>query len=515
MELKAGARLGPYTLVEPLGSGGMASVFKAYEPGLDRHVALKILMGRRDARFIERFEREARVIAKLEHPGIVPIFSFGIASEERLPRMAMRLVAGGTLDTLIEAGRLDAGDTVTLIRQVADALDYAHAHGVVHRDVKPQNVLLDERGRVYLADFGIARDTEGQSQLTKTGMINGTPEYMSPEQATGIRVDGRADVYSLGVVAYKCLVGRTPFDGTNPVAVLMQHVSQPPPEPPPELVPASLVAPVMKALEKEPADRWSSAGELASALERGLKEITSPEPTAARVMSHSAPSMAPTAPVRRKPILTGAVLWMVSGALLAWLLGVAAVVAAVILVGPSYWRQQAPTVAPVVQPQPTATPTPEPVREPELVEVAVATPTPRPTPQPTPEPTPDPTPEATPTAAPTPPPIPVELTVDAAQDGLAESAVDRLFVRVLVDGERLEDFVLTFEGATPFERSQTRQTFQLRAVPSGSRTIAILTSSEASMRSGIDRVERTLIVGPKLSLVIREKLDGGRELRIR
>ncbi len=382
----------------------------------------------------------------------------------------------------------------------------------MHRDVKTQNVLLDERGRVYLADFGIARDTEGQSQLTKTGMINGTPEYMSPEQATGTKVDRRADVYSLGVVAYKCLVGRVPFEAGNPVAVMMQHVSEPAPQPPPGVAPASLVAPVMKALEKEPDDRWSSAGELASALEQGYKKITSPEPTAARVRSHTALPRAPAAAVRSKPILTGPVVWMVGGALLAWLLGVAAVVVAVIVIGPSYWRQETRPVS-VLAPPPTTAP--QPPREPEEVEVTVTSPTPIPTPIPTPEPTPTPTPEASPTPQPTPAPVPVVMTADATQDGFADSAVEELFIQVLVDDEHLESFVLTFGGATPFERSRAQQTFQLPAVPSGSRRIAILASSDASMQSGVDRVERTLTVGPNLSVVIRERLDGGRELRIR
>ena len=207
----------------------MASVYKAYEPALDRYVALKVLPADfvHDGGFAARFQREARVVARMEHPGIVPIFAFGIEPETATPWMAMRLLSGGTAAELVRQRRPSVREALAIVGGVAGALDYAHANGVVHRDIKPQNVLLDADGRVYLADFGIARMAEGATWMTQAGMITGTPNYMAPEQATGLPADYRADIYSLGVVAYELLTGRLPFTADTPVAVLMKHVSEP------------------------------------------------------------------------------------------------------------------------------------------------------------------------------------------------------------------------------------------------------------------------------------------------
>src|SRR5262245_32344076 len=174
----------------------MASVYKAYEAGLDRYVALKVLPAEflHEPSFAERFSREARVIAKLEHPHIIPIHAFGI--DDGIPWMAMRLVPGGPLSSGAERRGLARGRLLKILAGAASALDYAHQKGVVHRDVKPQNVLLDEGDWVYLADFGIERMTEGTAAITRTGMVAGTPQYMAPEQAMGRTVDGRADIYA-------------------------------------------------------------------------------------------------------------------------------------------------------------------------------------------------------------------------------------------------------------------------------------------------------------------------------
>src|SRR5439155_4320281 len=208
MSLASGATFGAYRIIEPLGRGGMASVYKVYEAALDRYVALKVLPGEflHDETFAERFKREAKVVARLEHPNIIPIHAFGI--ESGIPWMAMRLISGGALSSLLRGGRLTHERIITILRGAADALDYAHGKGVVHRDVKPQNILLDEAERVYLADFGIAKMVEGSGALTQTGMITGTPQYMAPEQATAQSVDQRVDTYALGVVAYEMLTGR-------------------------------------------------------------------------------------------------------------------------------------------------------------------------------------------------------------------------------------------------------------------------------------------------------------------
>ena len=267
MDLQPDTAFGPYRILAPLGRGGMAAVYEAHEPSLDRRVALKVLPAEflHDPAFADRFRQEARVAAKLEHPHIVPIHAYGI--EGGRPWMAMRLVTGGSLAERVRRSPLSPAETAAVLRDVAAALDYAHARGVVHRDVKPANVLLDEAGRAYLADFGIARMLEGSSVATATGLIQGTPSYMAPEQAMGAKVDRLADVYALGVVAFECLTGRVPYTGTTPVAILMKHVQEPVPEPTAAEVAPALTAVLRRCLAKAPADRWPTAGAFSAALE--------------------------------------------------------------------------------------------------------------------------------------------------------------------------------------------------------------------------------------------------------
>src|SRR5262245_26691452 len=280
MALEPGSKAGPYVVKGQLGRGGMASVYEADDEALERSVALKVLPREflHDPDFVARFRREATSIAKLEHPNIIPIYSYDVDQEEGSPWMAMRLVGGGALSDLLKQQRLPFERSVEILRSVADALDYAHAKKVIHRDIKPQNILLDEEGRVYLADFGIAKMLESSGGLTATGMITGTPQYMAPEQATGTKVDARTDVYALGIVAYQMFTGCVPFSADTPLAIMMKHVQEPIPLPAPSLVPEALVRPLLRAAAKKPEDRWPSAGAFAAALEAGVKSTAAPPP---------------------------------------------------------------------------------------------------------------------------------------------------------------------------------------------------------------------------------------------
>jgi serine/threonine protein kinase len=300
-----GSVFGQYRIIDSLGRGGMASVFRAHEAALDRFVALKVLPAEflHEESFAARFEREAKVVAKLEHPNIIPIFAFGI--EQGIPWMSMRLISGGSLSGPLKAGQITRERAVQIIRAVADGLTYAHAHGVVHRDIKPQNILVDEHGGVYLADFGIARMVEGGASITRTGLVSGTPQYMAPEQATGQPVDHRVDIYALGIVAYELFTGAAPFTADTPVAVLLKQVSAPIPIPSSEHVPEALLGPLMKCLAKVPGDRWQTAAEFAQAIERGMALVTTTVGSVPPSLPTTVGGMAPTAPspIRRPPPL--------------------------------------------------------------------------------------------------------------------------------------------------------------------------------------------------------------------
>lgn len=264
-----------YKDLSELGRGGMAIVYKARERALDREVAIKVLPFTLafDQSFVERFMREARTAASLEHPHIIPIHRVGQSAQ--VTYFVMKLLRGQSLsDRLLEKGPLSPQETRRVLAETASALGYAHQHGVVHRDIKPDNILLDESGRCVVTDFGIAR-SGSQSKLTATGTSVGTPRYMSPEQARAKDVDGRSDIYSLGIVGYECLTGRPPFDGEEMMAILMAHISQPLPRPElasPEA--ASVYAIIERMLAKTPEERFQSAEEVVAALTGGLDEST-------------------------------------------------------------------------------------------------------------------------------------------------------------------------------------------------------------------------------------------------
>jgi len=190
-----GQTLGPYRLISQIGAGGMATVYKAYQPSMDRYVAIKVLPPylSQDEQFARRFQREAKAVAKLEHAHILPVHDYGEA--EGITYLVMRFVEGGTLKQRITQGTPSLSEVVRLMGQIGDALDYAHRLGVIHRDVKPANVLIDGQGNTYLTDFGLARMMEASDQLTASGVGVGTPAYMSPEQGQGVKVDHRSDIY--------------------------------------------------------------------------------------------------------------------------------------------------------------------------------------------------------------------------------------------------------------------------------------------------------------------------------
>jgi len=277
-DLGPGSALGRYQILGMLGRGGMANVYKAFQPALERVVALKVIRGALtdDPEFVERFRREARAIARLAHPNIVQVFDFDEIDGRSV--LAMQFLDGGTLKehvaTLAASGkRMERADIARVIRGAADALDYAHRQGVIHRDIKPSNIMLTD-GRAVVTDFGIAKILEQATQMTQTGVGVGTPDYMSPEQGMGSAVDARSDVYSLAVVAYELLAGQLPYAADTPMAIVLKHIRDPLPLPSsidPTLR-GSIEVVLLKALAKVPADRYPSAGEFAAALERAVAQ---------------------------------------------------------------------------------------------------------------------------------------------------------------------------------------------------------------------------------------------------
>jgi serine/threonine protein kinase len=275
MEELAGRQFGPYRVVAPLGEGGMAAVYQAYQPSVDRFVALKVLSRyfTNDPQFLERFRREAKTVAQLQHPHILPVFDFG--ESDSYAFLVMPFVQGGTLAQLLNGSPVSMTVTARVIRQVCEALDYAHAKGIVHRDIKPSNILIDERGNCLVADFGLARIAEGATKLTQTGAVMGTPAYMSPEQADGKDVGPQSDIYSVGIVLYEMLTGRVPFEAETPIAVAIKHLTAP--LPPPRILNPALIpeieAVVLKALARSRSDRFSSAEALVASLTTALQSI--------------------------------------------------------------------------------------------------------------------------------------------------------------------------------------------------------------------------------------------------
>ncbi|MFQ5421898.1 MAG: protein kinase, partial [Anaerolineae bacterium] len=294
MTFELGTAVGPYTIEEKLGQGGMATVYKAYHENLDRHVAIKVLHTafKDNDSFLRRFKREARVVARLEHPRIVPVHDF--AEQDGYPYLVMRYVEGETLKDRLSAGMLTRAEIIRIAGSIADALDYAHERGVLHRDIKPSNILLTRGGGVYITDFGLARITQAGESTLSQDMIMGTPQYISPEQAKGnVELDGRTDVYSFGIVLYEMVTGRVPFQSDTSYSIIHSQIFDPPP------LPSSLndkITPAMeevllKVLSKEPDDRFETAGELVSTFADVVNQMpTDMAPTGATVLPDYTPA---------------------------------------------------------------------------------------------------------------------------------------------------------------------------------------------------------------------------------
>ncbi|HZS75451.1 MAG TPA: protein kinase [Ktedonobacteraceae bacterium] len=266
-----GLTLGRYELRRRIAQGGMAEVYLAYDRRVRRQVAIKVLYGRDEA-FVRRFEREALAVGTLSHNHILALYDFG----EQSPwyYLVMPYVDGGTLrDYLLKRGRLTLEEAASFIDQIASALQYAHEHGMLHRDVKPSNILLRRDGYAYLVDFGLAKAIMGAESLTSSGAMVGTPEYMAPEQSNG-QSDYRSDIYSLGVILYQMLTGRVPFTAESPVAISLKHI-QATPTPPGELnkdIPPAVEEVILKAMAKDPNDRYQHAQDLANAFWKALQQ---------------------------------------------------------------------------------------------------------------------------------------------------------------------------------------------------------------------------------------------------
>jgi serine/threonine protein kinase len=288
--LQPGAALAGYRIERHVAHGGMGEVYEATQLSLDRRVALKLIARRlgTDERFRERFRREARSAAAIDHTNILPVYETGETADGRL-FLAMRFVEGPDLSSLLrEQGPLDPAQTVAILRQIGDALDAAHQRGLIHRDVKPANVMLEageEGWHAYLTDLGLAKPNDDRSENTASGEILGTVDYMAPEQIEGGVVDGRSDVYAFGCLLYRCLTGRVPFPREAPSATLMAHMNAPVPRPSALVpgLPEAFDTVVLRAMEKDPEHRAKSAGALMRWLAAQVETVSGAEPAAAEL----------------------------------------------------------------------------------------------------------------------------------------------------------------------------------------------------------------------------------------
>jgi serine/threonine protein kinase len=287
-------KIGVYEVKSELGRGGMATVYRAYDPRFEREVAVKVLPSEllhSDPQFRLRFEREAKIIAQLEHTAIVPVYDVGEADGQ--PYFVMRYMNGGSLSERIKAGGLTIEDAARILGTIAPGLDEAHSKGIVHRDIKPSNILFDKRGNPYISDFGIAKLSQAQAGNVTGSAIIGTPAYMSPEQAQGTEIDGRADIYALGIILFEMLTGQQPYQADTPMAVAIKHITDPVPHirtVNPQLS-ERVDAIIQKAMAKDKNERYATAVEMTNALQEAARH----EPTKLQTKS-SFPTVKAKAP---------------------------------------------------------------------------------------------------------------------------------------------------------------------------------------------------------------------------
>ncbi|MCZ7544413.1 MAG: protein kinase [Anaerolineae bacterium] len=302
----AGRYLGKYRILERVGRGGMAQVFKAYHPDLDRFVAIKLMHQflAEDPEFKTRFRQEAQNVAKLRHPNIMQVYDFDFDEETESYYMVNEYIDGPTLKNLLldlasEGKRLPLAETVRICRDIGKALAYAHTRGMVHRDVKPANVMIDADGRIVLTDFGIAKIIGGSTGLTASGAIMGTPSYMPPELGLGGTGDHRADLYSLGVMLYEMATGKLPYEANTPLSVVYMHVNDP--LPPPSSVnpdiPRGVELVINRAMAKKPEERYQAADEFVDDLQDlgSVADVAAPRAAAPKPATEASQPPAPPA----------------------------------------------------------------------------------------------------------------------------------------------------------------------------------------------------------------------------
>ncbi|HMU38615.1 MAG TPA: serine/threonine-protein kinase [Pseudomonadota bacterium] len=291
-------QLGRYENLQLLGQGGMGAVYRGHDPSLQRTVAIKVMLGQ-NPEFLARFEREARAVARLSHPNVVQVYDFG-RDEQNNPFFVMELLPGRSLDSLLkEKGPLPPVKVVDVLRQAADGLQAAHAVGIIHRDIKPHNLMLDDSGNVKIVDFGIARDTGSTDELTSTQATPGTLHYMAPEVLSGQPADARADIYALGLVGFHLLAGKPPFTGPSAVAVAMKQINEPLPDLRDEVpgVPSSLRRLIERMTEKRPESRAQTCQEVVKEASLIAHEL---------IVGHTSPSHPPKGGRGSRGILWGA-----------------------------------------------------------------------------------------------------------------------------------------------------------------------------------------------------------------